>query len=120
MKTLPFLFIAALLLVGNLNSSQQPAELQEANTLSTSVIKLFNQGSYDEAIPLAKRVLQIREKLLPRTDPQIASALNNLGELYTAKKDYKAALQVYLRVLQIHEEVFGRDDVNLTFTLDRL
>jgi TonB family protein len=64
--------------------------------------------------------LQIREKLLPRTDPQIASALNNLGELYTAKKDHKAAIQVYLRVLQIHEEVFGREDVNLAFTLDRL
>lgn len=120
MKTLFLLFLGALLLVSNLNSPQQPAELQEANTLTTSVIKLFNQGNYDEALPLAKRVLLIREKLLPRTDPQIASALNNLGELYTAKKDYKAAIEVYLRVLQIHEELFGREDVNLVFTLERL
>jgi len=120
MKTLSLLFFATLLFANSFDSSQQSAELDEANTLTTSVIKLFNQGKYDEALPLARRVLQIREKLLPRTDPQIASALNNLGELYTAKKDYKAGIEVYLRVLQIHEEVFGREDVNLVFMLDRL
>lgn len=120
MKILILLFVATSLFVTNLNSPQEPAELQEANTLTTSVIKLFNQGEYDQALPMAKRVLQIRERLLPRTDPQISSALNNLGEIYTGKKDYKAAIEVYHRVLQIHEEVFGREDVNLVFTLDRL
>ena len=108
MKILSLLFLATLLLANSFELSQQSAELEEANTLTTSVIKLFNQGKYDEALPLARRVLQIREKLLPRTDPQIASALNNLGELYTAQKDYKAAIEAYSRVLQIHEEVFGR------------
>ena len=120
MKILTLLLLAALLFANNFNSSQESAELKEASTLTESVIKLFNQGKYDEALPLANRVLQIREKLLPRNDPQISSALNNLGEIYTAKKDYKAAIQVYLRMLQAHEEVFGKEDVNLTFTLDRL
>jgi tetratricopeptide (TPR) repeat protein len=120
MKIITLLLIATSITVPNPYSQQESAELKEARTLTDSVIKLFNQGKYDEALPLAKRVLETREKVLPRTDPQIASALNNLGELYTAKKDYKAAIQVYLRVLQILEEVFGKDDVNLAFTLDRL
>jgi TonB family protein len=120
MKTLTLLFLATLLFANLFYSSQESVELKEAGTLTDSVIKLFNQGKYDEALPLANRVLQIREKLLPRNDPQISSALNNLGEIYTAKKNYKAAIQVYLRVLRSHEEVFGQEDVNLTFTLDRL
>lgn len=120
MKVLSLLFVATLLFVNNLNSSQESAELQEATTLTESAVKLFNQGKYDEALPLAKRALQIREKLLPRNDPRISSSLSNLGELYLAKKDYKPAREVFQRVLQIHEEVFGPDDVNLAFTLDRL
>jgi TonB family protein len=119
MKILTLLFLATLLFVNRHNSSQN-AELQEASTLNESAVKLFNQKKYDEAIPLAKRALAIRDKLLPRNDAQIASSLNNLGELYLAMKDYKAAREVFDRLLKIQEEIFGADDVNLTFTLDRL
>jgi tetratricopeptide (TPR) repeat protein len=119
MKTLTFLFLASLF-ANSFNLSQEQAELQEASTLNESAVKLFNQGKYDEALPLVKRGLQIREKLLPRNDPRISSSLTNLGEIYLAKKDYKAAREVFRRLLQIQEEVFGRDDVNLAFTLDRL
>ena len=69
---------------------------------------------------LAKRALQIREKLLPRTDAQVSSSLTNLGEIYIARKDYKPAKEVFLRLLQIQEELFGPEDANLSFTLDRL
>lgn len=112
-------FFVTLLFFNSFNAQESP-ELQEASTLSESVVKLFNQGKYDEALPLAKRVLAIREKLLPRADPRISSSLANLGELYLAKKDYKPARETFQRLLQIQEEVFGPDDVNLAFTLDRL
>jgi TonB family protein len=100
--------------------SQESPELQEARTLNESAVKLFNQGKYDEAIPLARRALQIREKLLPRTDAQVSSSLTNLGEIYLARKDYKPAKVIFLRLLQIQEELFGAEDANLSFTLDRL
>lgn len=112
-------FFATLLLFSSFNAQESP-ELQEASTLSESVVKLFNQRKYDEALPLAKRSLEIREKLLPRTDPRISSSLTNLGEIYLAKRDYKPAKETFQRLLQIQEEVFGPDDVNLAFTLDRL
>lgn len=119
MKTLSLLLLATLLLT-NFASSQEPVELLEATTLTETATKLFNQGKYAEAIPPAKRALELREKLLPRTDPLISRSLTNLGEIYLAKKDYKAAREVFRKLLQIQEELFGRDDVNLAFTLDRL
>ena len=124
MKILSLLFLVTLLFVNSFNSqdpvAQEPPELQEASTLSESIVKLFNQGKYDEALPLAKRALEIREKLLPRVDPRISSSLTNLGEIYLARKDYKPAKETFQRLLQIQEEVFGPEDVNLAFTLDRL
>jgi TonB family protein len=118
MKTLPLLFLTSLIFLNN--SFQNPSPLDEATALNQSAVKLFNEGKYDQAIPLARRALEIREKLLPHNDSQIASSLNNLGELYLATKDYKAARQVVERLLKMQEELFGADDVNLTFTLDRL
>ncbi|HKV36995.1 MAG TPA: tetratricopeptide repeat protein [Pyrinomonadaceae bacterium] len=117
-------FFATLIFFSSFNSQdpavQESPELQEASTLSESIVKLFNQHKYDEALPLAKRALEIREKLLPRTDPRISSSLTNLGEIYLARKDYKPARETFQRLLQIQEEVFGPEDVNLAFTLDRL
>jgi len=51
--------------------SQQSPELKEASDLSLSVVKLFKEEKFDEALPLAKRALEIRERLLPPTDPQL-------------------------------------------------
>lgn len=120
MKTLILLFLVTLFSVNTFNPTQEPTALNEARTLNESAVKLFNQGKYDEAAPLAKRALQIRENLLPRTDAQISSSLTNLGEIYLAQKDYKAAKEVFQRLLAIQEELFGRDDANVSFTLDRL
>src|SRR5262245_4323269 len=122
MKLLSLLVLATLVFTNTLPSQepQESAELQEATTLNDSAVKLFNSGRYEEALPPAKRALQIREKLLPRTDPRISSSLTNLGEIYLAQKDYKPAKEIFLRLLQIQEELCGPDDVNLTFTLDRL
>jgi TonB family protein len=125
MKTLALLSLTTLLVVNTLNSPQQPApqespELKEATTLTDSSIKLFNQGRYDQAIPMAKRALQIREKLLPRTDPRVVDSLSNLGEFYISTQDYKAAIEVFRRILLSQEERFGPGHVNVANTLERL
>jgi TonB family protein len=120
MKTLTFLCLTSLLLVGTLHSSQESPELQQAATLTDSVIKLFSQRKYNEALPLAKRALQIREKLLPRTDQRVTDSLTNLGEIYIGKQDYEAARDVFKRSLEIQRERFGPESVNLAPLLDRL
>ena len=42
---------------------------------------LANQGKYDDAEPLYKRALTIREKVLGPRHPDVASSLNNLASL---------------------------------------
>src|ERR1044071_7314117 len=100
--------------------AQQSPELKEASALSLSVVKLFKQGKFDEAIPLAKRALEIRERLLPPNDPEVLTALGNLGNLYNAKGDYGSAKKSFERLLPMQEKQFGPTNVALASTLDRL
>ena len=101
-------------------SSQESPELREATDLTERAAKLLNEGKADEAVSLAKRGLQIRERLLPPTDLKISISLNYLGNAYTRKGDYGAAAQTLERLLKILEGRFGAEDVNLLPTLNRL
>jgi len=101
-------------------SAQEPPELAEATELTKSVAKLFKEDKFDEALPLAKRALEIRERLLPRTDARIAMSLGYVGDLYMAKRDYDNAKKMFERLLALQEEQGGPNDVKLASTLDRL
>src|SRR6185369_15599540 len=117
MKILIILFITSLLFS---QSAPEPPELAQATELTNSVAKLFKEDKFDEALPLAKRALEIRERLLPRTDPRITMSLGYVGDLYMAKRDYDNAKKTFERLLQLQEEQGGPNDVKLASTLDRL
>ncbi|MDT5063741.1 MAG: hypothetical protein QOH63_4200 [Acidobacteriota bacterium] len=95
-------------------------ELLEAQKLNTEVVKLFNAGKYDEAIPLAKRVLQIREKALTPGDERINAALINLAELYASKQKYGDAEDYYQRLLSVYEKASAPNPQAQAQVLDRL
>lgn len=88
--------------------------------MSESVVKLFKEGKFDEALRLTKQVLEIRERLLSPGDPQILTSLSDLAEVYSAKRDYGEARKVLLRLLQNQEQRFGRESIELALTLDRV
>lgn len=117
MTTLIFLLFASLFIS---QTSQESPELAEATELTKSVAKLFKEGKYDEALPPAKRALEIRERLLPRTDLRLAMSLGYLGDVYMARHDYDNARRTFERLLQMQEEQFGAMDIRLATTLDRL
>jgi TonB family protein len=98
----------------------QSAELEEANRLRVSMIKLFNEGKYDEAVPLAKRVLEIRQKVLGVEHQLVGAALLNLAEVYLAQRKLKDAETHYERALAIYEKTFGAEDKMVSDVLDRL
>ena len=122
MRTHTFVLLTSLLFTGFFipQSPQQSPELKEASDLSLSVVKLFKEGKFDEAIPLAKRALEIRERLLPPGDPMVLTALGNLGNLYNAKGDYNGAKKTFERLLAVQEQQFGPTSVKLASTLDLL
>lgn len=83
-------------------ASSQPASASGADTLHAQVIKLAREGKYAEALPLARRVLGLREKELGREHALVAVALQNvaainqqLGKADEAETFYKRALAVY-------------------------
>jgi tetratricopeptide (TPR) repeat protein len=63
-------------------STEKSGDLEEAKRLNQQAIKLYQQGKYNEAIPLARRSLSILEKALGPDHPNVATSLNNLAGLY--------------------------------------
>jgi TonB family protein len=122
MKLSSFVLLPFALLF-NIVISQTPAEspdLKEADSLTESVVKLFKQGKFDEALPPAKRALAIHERLLPRTDPRVSTSLSYLADVYIMTRNFGEAKTLLLRLVQMQQEQFGQNDVGLAPTLDRL
>ena len=120
MKTHIAVVLTSLLFALSSQSSQESPELRQATELSEQVAKLLNERKVDEALPLAKRALQIRETLLPPNDVKISISLNFLGTAYIMKGDFDDASKILERLLKTLEERFGPDDANLLPTLTRL
>ncbi len=97
-----------------------PPEIAEANRLSAQVAKLYSQGKYDEALPLAKRALELGEKGAAMDQLSIVGHLKNLAEVYIAQKKHSSAEPLYRRALAIYEKKYGKDDLKLCPMLDRL
>src|ERR1044071_4651508 len=111
---LPVSLVVAGAILSPAQESQKPSqnspELAEASRLSQQVVTLYNQGKYDEAVPLAKRALEIRQKLLGSETKLVGDAATNLGSLYFAKKNYVEAIKVYERALKAYEKSLGDND----------
>jgi CHAT domain-containing protein/Tfp pilus assembly protein PilF len=80
------------------------AVLDEASRLNKLVEKLYNEGKFGEAIPLAERALALREKVLGAMHPDVAETLNNLAVVYQAQGAYAKAEPLLVRALDIREK----------------
>ncbi len=105
--------------MSNLPAAQQSQELEEAAQLSASVARLYREGKYDEALPMAKRVLEIREKALGPEHVLMGEALFNLAELYLAKNKFKEAEPLYQRLVAYYEKAFGPEHAKTLNALER-
>jgi tetratricopeptide (TPR) repeat protein len=102
--------------------AQQTTEdaLAQAKQLNQQVIKLYQQGRYAEAIPVAEQVLAIREKALGAEHPDVAQSLNNLAALYQFLGDYAKAELLYQRALAIREKALGPEHPDVAQSLNNL
>jgi len=100
--------------------SSTAQESTEAAKLELEVVKLYKEGKFEEAIPIAKRVLAIREQQLPANDPLVADSLGNLAMLYMARKKFDDAESLLQRALGIYEQTPGGNVMVLAKTLDSL
>src|SRR5688572_2270205 len=85
-------------------------ELAQAGRLSITVVELFAAGKYDEALPIAKRVVEMRQNVLGPDHEMVQRALLNLSEIYVSLKKYGDAQKVTERILSAYEQRSAPED----------
>ena len=95
-------------------------DLDQAAKLNRQVVQLYQKGCYGEAILLAKRVLDIREKTLDPDHLYMAYNLNNLAVLYGDLGDYSRAMPLHERAMAIFEKTLGPDHPAVATSLNNL
>ncbi|KAL7586159.1 hypothetical protein Lser_V15G39599 [Lactuca serriola] len=81
---------------------------------------LFLQGKLEDAERLFMGALQEAKEGFGERDPHVASACNNLAELYRVKKAFDKAEPLYLDAISILEESYGHDDIRVGAALHNL
>lgn len=95
-------------------------ETEDVDNLNKQLSNLYNEGKYEEAIPIATKLLEINEKNLGPDHPNTAYSINNLALLYQVMGDYTKAEPLCLRVLKIREKALGPDHPNTARTFNNL
>ena len=99
--------------VGQVISQVSPQDkLAEAERLTQQVIQLYQQGKYNEAIPLAEQALAIIKQQLGDNHPLTAQSLNNLAGLYRVQGRYSEAEPLYKEALAIRKQQLGDNQRN--------
>ena len=95
-----------------------PSDPRLATSLNNLALLYATQGKYDQAEPLYKRSLAIREKALGPHHPDVAASLNNVAELYRAQGKYDQAEPLYQRSLASWEKALGPDHPDVATALE--
>jgi kinesin light chain len=80
---------------------------------------LGKRNKFKEAEPLCKRALEIREKCLGPSHPDVAK-LNNLALLCQNQEKYDEAELYHKRAIDIYTTSLGSDDSNVAKTKNNL
>ncbi|KAH6822543.1 Tetratricopeptide repeat superfamily protein [Perilla frutescens var. hirtella] len=80
----------------------------------------FLKGNVDQAEKFFLSALQEAKEGFGERDPHVASACNNLAELYRVKKDFDKAEPLYVEAINILEDYFGVNDVRVGAALHNL
>jgi Tetratricopeptide repeat len=103
--------VIVMLLAAGLSSvgSGQPAAQEESPAeLNQRIPKLYQQGKYEEAIPLAEKLVVLTRRAKGEEDPDTAASLSWQGELYQAIGDYTRAELLLKESLEIRQKVLGQ------------
>ena len=114
----PMIVTAMFLLTASPGCSQRDGI--EWDMLNQEVMSLYQNGQYDRAVIVATKALEVAEKNAGKSHPDVATSLNNLGELYRAQGQYAQAESLYKRSLAISEKALGPDHFDVATSLGNL
>lgn len=83
--------------------ANQTSAIEEVQKISLEVVKLFNEKRYDEALPIAQKVIAIRENVQGKNHVDVAPAWRNLGFIQMRRGKLEEAEDAFRRVVKIFE-----------------
>jgi hypothetical protein len=88
----------------SMNNQVQPLALSILRTAATNASR---QGLFSDAQAIAKRALELAEKLVGRQSSEYMSCLQELVERSQEAEDYNTAEQHQLHVIELTRQLFG-------------
>lgn len=101
-------------------AAAQDVRLLEAQAAFDEAVKLRSIDKYADALSPGERALALREAALGAMDPEVASCLHLVGDLYRLRGglgDYARAEPLLQRGLSIREVVLGKDHPDVATSL---
>ncbi|MBN2688699.1 MAG: tetratricopeptide repeat protein [Deltaproteobacteria bacterium] len=96
-------------------------EVKEAGILEKKAVKIFKKtGNLEDALVPAEKALEIRERVLGKEHPAVASSLDIMASFYFSARNYKEAESLYREALGIREKTLGEDDPSVALSLNSL
>ncbi|KAM3100088.1 CHAT domain-containing protein [Phormidesmis sp. 146-12] len=101
-------------------SAEEETALQEAKRLNQQAFQLYQQGKFNEAIPLAEQVLAIHKRILGENHPYVDTSLNNLAMLYQRQGRYAEAEPLFKQALELNKRLLGENHPTVAISLNNL
>ncbi|PPD68944.1 hypothetical protein GOBAR_DD34171 [Gossypium barbadense] len=105
------------------NQTNTESDIQGANISGLRKIEngsVISNGKLEEAEKFFLSAIQEAKEGFGERDPHVASACNNLAELYRVKKAFDKAEPLYLDAIRLLEEAFGSEDIRVGVALHNL
>ena len=97
---------------------------QFQNEFERSAFEIANvydsQGDYAQALLWYEKALAIKEKVLGKEHPDIATIYNNIANVYNTLGDYAKALLWHEKALSIMEKAFGKEHQDTAATYNNI
>jgi tetratricopeptide (TPR) repeat protein len=85
----------------------------EALRLNQQVMQLAMQGKLAEAIPLARRALELTERVHGKVHPNVSADLITLADLYRCQGDFFNAEPLIARAIEVDKQLYGPRDAEI-------
>ena len=89
-------------------SAHALAEDDSPDKLFQRIEELDQQGKYQEAIPLAEKLVALARQAQPPDDRETAGLIDLLAHLYEYAGEYAKAEPLFIEALRIRQKIFGR------------
>ena len=114
------LAVACAMALYSLSPGNAMASEAEWEQLMQEVRQRHGQGKYEDAVPFARRSVELAEATFGKEHGAVAASLLWLAELYQSQGKYAHAEPLYKRSLAIREKAFGPEHPSVASSLNDL